>query len=182
MTEAGTPERARKPIFGLNPNIFFLGITSLLTDVSSEIIFTMMPFFLANVLRVPTTLIGLITGLSDSSDSIFRIFSGWFSDKIGKRKLLTAVGYSLSTVAKPFMYIAGNWTSVLAIRFSDRVGKGIRTSPRDALVADSVTADQRGKGFGLHRAAVGGSAPYHHGILARGKVAGDGAFDLGIGP
>jgi MFS family permease len=138
-------------ILGLNPNVFFLGMVSLLTDTSSEMIFTLLPLFLSK-LGTATTIIGLIGGLSDGTDAIFRIFSGWLSDKVGKRKSLAVLGYSISTVVKPFMYLATSWGSVLAIRFSDRVGKGIRASPRDALVADSVTAEERGKGFGLHRA------------------------------
>ncbi len=142
----------RVKIFGLNPNVFLLGIVSLLTDVSSEMIFTLVPLFLSNVLKAPFIAIGLIGGLSESVDAIFRIFSGWFSDKIGKRKPLAVAGYSISTVAKPFMYLASNWGMVLAIRFSDRVGKGMRTSSRDALIADSVSAGERGRGFGLHRA------------------------------
>jgi len=142
----------RGKILGLNPNIFFLGIVSLLTDVSSEMIFTLLPLFLRNVLKAPFTVIGLIGGLSESVDAIFRIFSGWFSDRIGKRKPLAVLGYIISTLAKPFMYLASTWGGVLAIRFSDRIGKGIRTSPRDALVAASVSAEERGKGFGLHRA------------------------------
>ncbi|MEE8618706.1 MAG: MFS transporter [Dehalococcoidales bacterium] len=139
-------------VLGLNPNVFFLGMVSLLTDVSSEMIFTLVPLFLSNVLGATTTIIGFIGGLSESIDAIFRIFSGWFSDRVGKRKSLAVFGYSISTIAKSFMYLAASWGSVLAIRFSDRVGKGIRTSPRDALVADSVSAEERGKGFGLHRA------------------------------
>jgi len=141
-----------KRIWGLSPNVFFLGMVSLLTDVSSEMIFTLLPLFLRHVLKAPFTAIGLIGGLSESADAILRIFSGWFSDRIGKRKLLAVLGYSISTIAKPFMYLAGSWGAVLGIRFSDRVGKGIRTSPRDALVADSVSAGERGRGFGLHRA------------------------------
>jgi len=138
-------------ILGLNPNIFFLGMVSLLTDTSSEMIFTLLPLFLSK-LGTATTIIGLIGGLSDGTDAIFRIFSGWLSDRVGKRKSLAVLGYSISTIVKPFMYLATSWGSVLVIRFSDRVGKGIRSSPRDALVADSVTAGERGKGFGLHRA------------------------------
>ncbi len=141
-----------KRIWGLNPNVFFLGIVSFLTDVSSEMIFTLVPLLLFNVLRAATTIIGLIGGLSESADAIFRIFSGWLSDRIGKRKSLAIAGYSISTIAKPFMYLASTWGAVLAIRFGDRIGKGIRTSPRDALIADSVSAGERGKGFGLHRA------------------------------
>jgi len=141
----------RGRIFGLNPNIFFLGIVSLLTDVSSEMIFTLVPLFLANVLGAAATIIGLVGGLSESVDVIFRIFSGWISDRVGRRKPLAVLGYIISTVAKPFMYLASTWGVVLAVRFGDRIGKGIRTSPRDALVADSVSAEERGKGFGLHR-------------------------------
>jgi len=139
-------------IWGLNPNVFFLGMVSLLTDVSSEMIFTLIPLFLANVLKTPFTIIGLVGGLTESVDAIFRIFSGWISDKVGRRKPLTVLGYSISTVAKPFMYLATSWGAVLGVRFSDRIGKGFRSSSRDALIADSVSAGERGKGFGLHRA------------------------------
>jgi len=142
----------RRNIFGLNPNIFFLGIVSLLTDVSTEMIFTLVPLFLANVLGAATTIVGLVGGLSESTDAIFRIFSGWLSDRVRRRKPLAVWGYSISTIAKPFMYLASTWGAVLAIKFGDRVGKGIRTSPRDALLADSVAAKERGRGFGLHRA------------------------------
>ncbi len=144
------PERFK--VFGLNANVFFLGIVSLLTDISSEMIFTLVPLFLFNVLRAGTPIIGLIGGLSESADAIFRVFSGWLSDRVGRRKPLAVAGYTISTIAKPFMYLASSWGGVLAIRFGDRLGKGIRTSPRDALVADSVSAGERGKGFGLHRA------------------------------
>ena len=152
MTGTLNTNTGGKRIWGLSPNVFFLGIVSLLTDVSSEMIFTLVPLFLRHVLRAPFTAIGLIGGLSESADAIFRIFSGWLSDKLGKRKPLAVLGYSISTIAKPFMYLASSWGVVLGIRFSDRVGKGIRTSPRDALVADSVSAGERGRGFGLHRA------------------------------
>ena len=152
MSEPSTTDAGRRRIWGLNPNIFFLGLVSLLTDVSSEMIFTLIPLFLANVLGVATTIVGLIGGLSESTDAIFRIFSGWVSDKVRKRKFLAVLGYSVSTLAKPFMYLAASWGGVLAIRFGDRIGKGIRSSPRDALVADSVSAEERGRGFGLHRA------------------------------
>ena len=152
MAKSLSSSKDGKKIFGLNPNVFSLGLVSLLTDISSEMIFTLVPLFLSNVLGATTTLIGFIGGLSESTDAIFRIFSGWFSDRIGKRKPLMLLGYSISTLAKPFMYMANSWGAVLAIRFSDRVGKGIRNSPRDALVADSVSAQERGRGFGLHRA------------------------------
>jgi MFS family permease len=143
--------RPARSILGLNANVFFLGVVSLLTDISSEMVFTLVPFFLSNVLGAAGTVVGLVGGISESTDAIFRIFSGRLSDKLGRRKLLTVSGYSLSTIAKPFMYLASTWGAVLAVRFSDRVGKGIRSSPRDALVADSVSAEERGRGFGLPR-------------------------------
>jgi len=141
-----------KQIFGLNPNVFFLGLVSFLTDVSSEMIFTLLPLFLLNVLGAGTAVIGLIEGVADATASLFRILSGWLSDRLGKRKGLTVLGYGLSTAVKPLMYIASTWGMVLGVRFTDRLGKGVRTAPRDALVADSVTPEQRGKAFGLHRA------------------------------
>lgn len=142
----------RRSIRGLHPNVFFLGLVSLLTDVSSEMIFTLVPLFLTNILGAAGFIVGIVGGVSEAADAIFRIASGWLSDKIGKRKLLALSGYSISTVSKPFLLLAGSWGMVLAVRFSDRIGKGVRSSSRDALVADSVSPDARGKGFGLHRA------------------------------
>jgi len=142
----------RKRIFGLNPNVFFLGLVSFLTDVSSEMIFTLLPLFLANILGAAPVVIGFVEGVAESTASLLKIFSGWLSDKLGKRKSLAVVGYGLSTLAKPFMYVATSWGVVLGVRFTDRLGKGVRTAPRDALVADSVVADERGKAFGFHRA------------------------------
>jgi MFS family permease len=142
----------RKRIFGLNPNVFFLGLVSFFTDVSSEMIFTLLPLFLANILGVAAVVIGFIEGVAESTASLLKIFSGWLSDRLGQRKSLAFIGYGLSTLAKPFMYIATTWGLVLGVRFADRLGKGVRTAPRDALVADSVSAGQRGKAFGLHRA------------------------------
>jgi MFS family permease len=152
LSEPATDERIRGKIWGLHPNIFFLGLVSLLTDISSEMIFTLVPLFVANVLGAGAIVVGLIGGLSESTDAVFRIFSGRISDRIGKRKLLAVTGYGFSTVVKPFMYLASTWGVVLAVRFGDRVGKGIRSSPRDALVADSVAKEERGRSFGVHRA------------------------------
>jgi MFS family permease len=139
-------------IFNLSANIFLLGLISLLTDVSSEMIFTLVPLFLSNIIGASTIIIGLVEGIAESTASLLKVFSGWFSDKLGKRKIITFIGYALSTVVKPLMYFAGNWGMVLGIRFADRVGKGIRSAPRDALVADSLQVGERGKGFGIHRA------------------------------
>jgi MFS family permease len=141
----------KKKIFGLHPNIFFLGMVSLLTDVSSEMIFTLMPLFLANVLGTPTVLIGLIEGIAESTASLMKVASGWISDKFGKRKILAVSGYGFSTLFKPLMFFAGSWGLALGVRFADRLGKGIRNAPRDALVADSLEPYERGKGFGIHR-------------------------------
>ncbi len=145
-------EGNRKPVFGLNPNIFYLGVVSFLTDVSSELIFTLLPLFLSNVLQTGTVIIGFIEGVAESTASILKVLSGWFSDKSGNRKGLSFIGYALSTLAKPFMLIAGTWGPVMGIRFADRFGKGIRTAPRDALLADSSSESERGKAYGFHRA------------------------------
>ncbi len=152
MVESSNKDTSHRKIWGVHPNVFFLGVVSFLTDVSSELIFTLVPLFLSNVLGATTTIIGLIGGLSESTDALFRIFSGWFSDRIGKRKSLAVAGYTISTIAKPFMYLASTWGAVLGVRFGDRIGKGIRTSSRDALLADSAPPKERGRAFGFHRA------------------------------
>jgi MFS family permease len=136
---------------GVSRNVFFLGVVSFLTDVSSDMIFTLVPLFLLNVLRVGTPVIGLIEGIAEGSASLLKVLSGWLSDRLGRRKGLTLFGYSVSTLAKPFLYFATIWGVVAAVRFVDRVGKGIRTSPRDALVADSAPPEEMGKSFGFHR-------------------------------
>ena len=150
MTKAA--EAKEKKFLGVVPNVFFLGLVSMLTDVSSEMIFTLVPLFLSNVLGASTTIIGFVGGFTDAVDAVVRIPSGWISDKIGKRKLLAVLGYGFSTLCKPFMYFAGGWGAVLSVRFGDRIGKGVRSSPRDALIADSAPASERGRSFGLHRA------------------------------
>lgn len=136
----------------LHPNVWIVTVTSLLTDISSEMIVYLVPLFLSNVLGVRTAIIGLIDGVAETTASLLKIYSGALSDKLGKRKWITVAGYSLSTIAKPFLYIANTWGWVLGVRFADRVGKGIRNPPRDALVADSIEPSQRGLAFGLHRA------------------------------
>jgi MFS family permease len=126
--------------------------TSFLTDISSEMVINLIPLFLAAVLGVRINVIGLIEGVAETTASLVKVFSGWLSDRMGQRKWLTVAGYGLSTVVKPFLYFATSWTWVLGVRFADRVGKGIRTAPRDALVADSIDENRRGLAFGLHRA------------------------------
>jgi MFS family permease len=153
-----TDEQPKTGWRGLPRNVWAVSLTSFLTDISSEMVINLIPLFLANVLGVRISLIGLIEGVAEMTSSLLKVFSGWFSDRIGARKWLAVAGYGISTLAKPFFYIAQTWAQVLVVRFADRVGKGIRTSPRDALVADSIDEKQRGLAFGLHRAADTGGA------------------------
>jgi MFS family permease len=134
-------------------NIWATGLTSFFTDISSEMILNILPLFMANVLGVRTSVIGLIEGIAEATSSLLKVFSGWFSDRLRARKGLAVAGYALSAFSKPFFYFASSWGLVAAIRWADRVGKGIRTAPRDALVADSVREENRGLAFGFHRAA-----------------------------
>ena len=145
-------ERSQTGLYQLPRNVWVVTVTSFLTDVSSEMVINLIPLFLANVLGVRTGTIGLIEGIAETTASLLKVFSGWLSDRLGRRKWLTVAGYALSTIAKPFLYFAITWEWVLGVRFADRVGKGIRTAPRDALVADSIDERQRGLAFGLHRA------------------------------
>ena len=147
-----TPNGSRDVRRRLPRNVWIVTATSFLMDISSEMIMNLLPLFLFNVLGVRTAAIGAIEGVAESTASLLKMFSGWLSDKLGERKRLAVIGYSVSTVVKPFLYLVTTWGGVLAVRFGDRVGKGIRTAPRDALVADSVDERQRGVAFGLHRA------------------------------
>lgn len=144
---------ANKPsVKNLPRNIWAVGFTSMFMDISSEMVMNILPLFLSNVLGVQTSIIGLIDGIAEATASILKLFSGWLSDRLGGRKWLAVAGYGLSALVKPFFYIANSWGLVAGVRWADRVGKGIRTAPRDALVADSVTPDVCGLAFGFHRA------------------------------
>ena len=134
-------------------NVWILSITSFLTDISSEMLFNLLPLFLVNVLGVRTSVVGLIEGLAETTASLIKLGSRALSDYLENRKTLTVIGYGLSALAKPLLFFANTWGWVLAVRFTDRVGKGIRSSPRDALLADSTPQNRRGLAFGLHRAA-----------------------------
>lgn len=136
----------------LDKNVYTLGLVSLFTDISSQMIYPLLPIFLSSVLGVGMVFIGLLEGIAESTASILKVFSGWYSDKLRKRKPIVFLGYSLSTIGKPFLFLATAGWHVLAVRFIDRVGKGIRTSPRDALVADSCSPEGRGRAFGIQRA------------------------------
>jgi len=147
-----------KPWRGLPRNIWAVSITSFLTDVSSEMVTNLLPLYLFNVLGVSTAVIGLIEGAAEATASLLKLFSGWLSDRLGGRKWVAVAGYSISAFSKPFYLAANTWQMIAGVRWADRVGKGIRTAPRDALVADSVTPEQRGLAFGFHRAADTGGA------------------------
>ena len=134
-------------------NVWAVSLTSFFMDISSEMVINIVPLFLANVLGVQTAIIGLIEGIAESTASLLKLFSGWLSDKLRGRKWLAVAGYGLSAVTKPFFYFAASWEAIAGIRWLDRVGKGIRTAPRDALVADSVNVEKRGLAFGFQRAA-----------------------------
>lgn len=153
MTVSETPvDQARTGVRSLPRNVWVVTLTSFLTDISSEMVFNLLPLFLAGALGVRTNVIGVIEGVADTTASLLKVFSGWWSDRLGSRKWLAVAGYGLSTLSKPFLYLASSWGGVLVVRFADRVGKGIRTAPRDALVAATVDERQRGLAFGLHRA------------------------------
>ena len=137
----------------LHRNIWSVSITSFFMDISSEMVLNLLPLYLNNVLGVKTNIIGLIEGVAESTSSLLKLFSGWLSDRLQTRKWLAVAGYTVSAFSKPFFYLAGSWAMVAVVRWADRIGKGIRTAPRDALVADSVSAEHRGLAFGLHRAA-----------------------------
>ncbi|NLS78700.1 MAG: MFS transporter, partial [Chloroflexi bacterium] len=139
-------------------NVWAVSLTSFFMDISSEMVLNILPLFLSNVLGIKTNLIGLIEGIAEATASILKVFSGWLSDKVGGRKWLAVAGYGISALAKPFFYIANSWGLIAAVRWADRVGKGVRTAPRDALVADSIRPEQRGFAFGFHRAADTGGA------------------------
>ena len=139
-------------------NIWAVSLTSFFMDISSEMVINLVPLFLSNALGVKANIIGLIEGVAESTASILKVFSGWLSDKLKARKWPAVLGYALSAFSKPFFYFANSWGWVAGVRWADRVGKGIRTGPRDALLADSIRPEQRGLAFGFHRAADTGGA------------------------
>ena len=141
-----------KKVFGFGKNVTVAGLVSFFMDVSSEMIYPLVPLFLANVLGVNKSVIGLIEGIAESTASLLKVFSGWFSDRIGNRKWLMAAGYGISTLSRPFVALATSWQHVLGSRFIDRFGKGIRTAPRDAIIAESADKTHLGRAFGFHRA------------------------------
>ena len=134
-------------------NVLWLSAASFLNDAASEMIYPLLPLFLAGTLGAGAAFVGLVEGAAESASSLLKLASGWLADRTGRRKLPTAVGYGIAALARPLIAVATAGWHVLAIRLTDRVGKGLRTAPRDALLAESVPGDRRGSAFGLHRAA-----------------------------
>lgn len=133
-------------------NILVLGLVSLFTDLSTEMSYAVIPIFLKEVLKAQPVFIGLIEAIAESTASILKTFSGYISDRLKKRKLFIFIGYTLSAIVKPLLALATQGWHVLVVRFADRFGKGIRTAPRDALIADSTTDEYYGRVYGFHRA------------------------------
>lgn len=153
MMEAPPDSPARPRIFaGLNRRVFVLGAISLFTDVASEMIVPVRIIFLVLLLGTPVPIAGLIEGIAESLSSVLKIVAGRLADRVSKRKPLLLIGYGLSSIAKPLLALVGAWPAALGLITVDRIGKGIRGSPRDALLADSTPAEYRGKAFGFHRA------------------------------
>ncbi len=141
----------KKKIFGVRKNVFFLGLVSFFNDFSSEMVQSVMPVFLTVTLGAPAFFVGLIEGTADALASVFKLISGWMSDRVGKRKKPAVLGYTLSTFTRLFLAIATNFWQVFTLRIIDRIGKGFRDSPRDALIAESVPKEELGKSFNFHR-------------------------------
>jgi MFS family permease len=137
----------------LGRNVFALAAVSFLTDVSSDMTYPLLPVFLASVLGASATAVGAIEGAAESTAALLKLASGWWSDRLARRKPLVLAGYTIASVIRPLIGLAQSASQVLAIRVADRVGKGIRGAPRDALIADSVDPAIRGRAFGFHRAA-----------------------------
>lgn len=136
---------------GITGNVLVLGLVSLFTDISSEMIYPLLPLFLTTVLGGGPAFLGAIEGVAESTSSVLKLVSGIMSDRVRRRKNLVLGGYGISALARPLIALAASPLAVLFIRFADRVGKGIRTSPRDALIADSIEPSIRGKAYGFHR-------------------------------
>ena len=171
------PPKGDTPGPRLHRNVWATSGISFLTDVSSEMLLNVLPLFLSNVLGVRVWAVGAVEGLAEATSSILKLYSGRLSDRLGTRKWPAVAGYGISALSKPFYYIASSWGAVAAIRWGDRVGKGVRTAPRDALLADSTAVGRRGLAFGLHRAAdtAGAVTGIAVSIWVVGRVQGGGA-------
>ncbi|MFH1150955.1 MAG: MFS transporter [Actinomycetota bacterium] len=145
-------EKPRGARARLSGTVKALGLVSLFTDASSEMIYPLLPIFLSSVLGAGAVAIGLVEGVAEGTASVLKGFSGYISDRVGRRKTLILAGYGLSTFAKPFFAAADTVWQVLVVRFVDRVGKGLRTAPRDAMIAETTDPSIRGKAYSFHRA------------------------------
>ncbi|MHB1094374.1 MFS transporter [Thiobacillus sp.] len=141
-----------RALFSLPRTVWLLGLVSLFNDSTSELVYPLVPLFLASVLMAGPKALGLIEGIAEATASLLKLFSGVLMDRRGHAKGWVAGGYGLAAFSRPLFYLAASWPMVLVLRFADRVGKGLRTSPRDALLANSVGDDRRGLAFGVHRA------------------------------
>jgi len=150
-SDAGPAQRKRRILAGISTNVLVLGVVSLLTDMSSEMIYPIMPLFLISI-GATGVVIGLIEGASEATASLIKVVSGWYSDRFDRRKPFITSGYSMSSLVKPLLIWAQTPAQVLGIRITERVGKGVRSAPRDALIADSTAPEVRGKAFGFHKA------------------------------
>src|SRR5688500_3984615 len=140
----------RKP---LGKNLYALAAVSFFTDLATDMIYPLIPVFLTGTLRASAGFVGAIEGAAETTAALLRLASGWWSDRVRRRKPLVLAGYALAALARPLIALATSAGQVLAVRLTDRVGKGIRGAPRDALIADAVSPALRGRAFGVHRAA-----------------------------
>lgn len=134
-----------------NRTVVLVALTSLFTDISSEMVYPLLPLFVTGTLGASRTALGLIEGVAESVAQLLRVFSGVWSDRLGRRQVLAAGGYGGSAAGKLLLFVAGSWPWVFAARVIDRLGKAVRSAPRDALIADAVPATQRGQAYGFHR-------------------------------
>ncbi|MFO7618907.1 MAG: MFS transporter [Thermoplasmata archaeon] len=147
-----SPKPTKRYLGGLSINVILIGLISFLTDASSEMIVPILPLFLTEVLVAPMLIVGLLEGIAESTASILKALSGFWSDRVSKRAPFMTAGYSLSTVSKFLFAFSTIWQHVVGLKMLERVGKGIRSAPKDALLADSATPQTRGKVFGFHKA------------------------------
>lgn len=145
------PSGRRGLLAGITRNIVLLGFVSLFTDLGSQMITPVLPLYLTSVLGAGAAAVGIVEGAAEAAVSLLKVVSGYISDKVGRRKPLIFAGYSLSSLAKPLFAFAASWPFVLLVRVTDRVGKGVRNAPRDAIVAESCDPSVRGKAYGFHR-------------------------------
>jgi MFS family permease len=151
MSPRPGPALEPSPLHGISRNVFLLSLVSLATDVSTDMLYPLLPLFLTRTLGAPFAAVGLIEGLAESTASLLKGFSGWLSDRLGRRLPLVIAGYALAALTKPLLALAAGWPLVLTARVLDRFGKGLRVSPRDAMIADSSLPLLRGRAIGYHR-------------------------------